>query len=186
MHIDTNTLLSQLKESTLNLIAKANVLASQTEQSLNWRPDKDSWSTLECLQHLNLYGNFYLPEIDKRIRQSRHRQPVATFKSGVLGNYFAQSMLPKEKLNKMKTFKNMNPINSALDKKIIEVFIAQQQQILNLLEAAGHINIIKTKTSISISSMITLRLGDTFRFFINHNIRHFQQIARIEQARVAS
>jgi hypothetical protein len=35
-------------------------------------------------------------------------------------------MLPKEKLNKMKTFKDKNPLNAVLDKTVINKFIDQQ------------------------------------------------------------
>ncbi|MNF05884.1 hypothetical protein D3C80_2057150 [compost metagenome] len=85
---------------------------------LNWRATAESWSVLECLQHLNLYGHFYIPEIGNAIAKSRHAA-TATFNSGWLGNYFANSMLPKAKLNKMKTFMAMNPIHSTLDKTVM-------------------------------------------------------------------
>ena len=65
-------------------------------------------------------------------------------------------MLPKEKLNKMKTFKDKNPIGSELDKKTIERFITQQEQILNLLDKSKEIDLNKTKTAISISKLIKL------------------------------
>ncbi len=55
-----------------------------------------SWSILECLEHLNLYGDFYIPEIKNRIESSK-TLPKENFKSRILGNYFAKSMLPKEK-----------------------------------------------------------------------------------------
>src|SRR5690606_40982799 len=107
--------------------------------------------------------------------ESSSTKTEKVFKRGWIGNYFAQSMLPKEKLNKMNTFKAMNPIHSNLNKAVIDVFIDQQNQILKLLTAAEHINLNKVKTSISITKMIKLKLGDTFRFMIYHNERHIVQ-----------
>ncbi|MGA4923361.1 hypothetical protein, partial [Bacillus subtilis] len=78
----------------------------------------------ECLEHLNLYAKFYLPEIENAIQKTKSKRQEE-FKSGFWGNYFAKSMLPKEKLNKMKTAKDKNPLNSKLDKNVIENFIAQ-------------------------------------------------------------
>ena len=106
-------------------------------------------------------------------------QPKENFKSGFLGNYFAKSMLPKEKLNKMKTFKDKNPIGSKLDKSTIDNFILQQEQILNLLEKAREVDLNKTKTAISISKWIKLKMGDTFRVVIYHNERHLVQANKI-------
>jgi hypothetical protein len=127
---------------------------------------------------LNRYGEFYLPEIQTRINRSRSK-PEKYFRSGLLGNYFANSMLPKEKLNKMKTFKVMNPIGSKLDIEVLDKFINQQRQTLDLLDSARNISLTKTRTSISISNLITLRLGDTFRVVVYHNQRHLKQASKV-------
>ncbi len=79
----------------------------------------------------------------------------------------------------MKTFKNMNPLNSQLDKKVIQEFITQQTEMLRLLDEARKISLNKTKTSITLSKAIKLKLGDTFRFVIHHNQRHLLQAERV-------
>ena len=89
-------------------------------------------------------------------------------------------MLPKEKLNKMKTFKDKNPLNAKLDKSVIDRFINQQIKLLDLLNQSRNVSLNKVKIKTSISSFIKLRLGDTFQFFINHIIRHLSQIDRIQ------
>lgn len=84
-------------------------------------------------------------------------------------------MLPKEKLNKMKTFQSMNPAGSQLGTEVLEKFLKQQEELLALLEKAKTVDLAKTKTAISISKLIKLRLGDTFRVVIYHNYRHIVQ-----------
>ncbi|PWN62689.1 DinB family protein [Chryseobacterium viscerum] len=178
MKISASKLLDELKELTHQYLQDAEKLLQKTEEELNFRASQDSWSTLECLEHLNRYGDFYIPEIANRISASKtSAKPL--FKPGLLGNYFANTMLPKEKPNTMKTLKAMNPIHSRLNKSVVDVFISQQKQLLELLEKAQHIDLEKTKTSISISKLIKLKLGDTFRFVIYHNTRHMEQIKRI-------
>ena len=75
----------------------------------------------------------------------------------------------------MKTLKVNNPLGSRLDKNTIDRFICQQKEYLELIETSKHINLTKTKTAISISKFIKLRLGDTFRFITAHNERHLLQ-----------
>src|SRR5690606_40886810 len=104
-----------------------------------------------------------------------------TFKSSWLGNYVAKSMLPKEKLNKMKTFKSMDPAGSDLNKNVLNRFIAQQNTLLDLLEAARKVSLTKTKTGISITPWLKLRLGDTFRVVIYHNLRHVLQAEKAKE-----
>ena len=171
-------LIQDLIERTQININKAEKFSSLSTEKLNWRVKKGSWSILECFEHLNLYGDFYIPEIKKRIEISKN-QTKENFKSGILGNYFAKSMLPKEKLNEMKTFKDKKPIGSKLDKNTIERFISQQEKILTLLDKSRGIDLNKTKTAISISKLIKLKIGDTFRVVIYHNERHLVQAEKI-------
>lgn len=166
---------------TKQLISQVEKLKNHDLETLRWRQNPSSWNILECLEHLNLYGDFYLPEIEKKIKASRTKSEE-NFNSGLLGGYFAKSMLPKGKLNKMKTFKDKNPLNAQLDKNVIEKFLKQQTQLLDLLDQSKNVSLNKVKIEISISSFITLKLGDTFAFFINHILRHLKQIEGIEAA----
>ncbi|GGG64621.1 DinB family protein [Epilithonimonas arachidiradicis] len=179
MTIPINQLFSELKIITENNIEFAESLLNQNNETLNFRASEDSWSILECLEHLNFYGLFYLPEIENRILETRFQETKSEFKSGILGNYFANMMLPKEKLNKMKTLKISNPIHQQLNRSVINEFINQQNKMLELLEKAKTVDLEKTKTSISISKWIKLKLGDTFRFVIYHNRRHIKQAENV-------
>ena len=175
MKTKSETLILELIEATRQNLNFAELLKAKSKSQLNWKENPESWSVLECLEHLNLYGDFYLPEIEKVIGNAKSKSdPV--FKSGILGNYFAESMLPKTKLNKMKTFKDKNPLNSNLNSDTIDRFINQQIKMLGLLDKARSISLNKEKTAISISKLIKLKIGDTFRFVINHNLRHIKQI----------
>jgi len=176
-------LINDLKHRTEAIIKEITPFKALSEEVLNHRNSPSSWSILECLEHLNFYGDFYLPEIDARIKQSQ-TTVNEEFNTGWLGNYFAVSMLPGEngKLNKMKTFKVMNPIHKKLSVNTIDKFLAQQQQMLELLERAKRMDLGKVKTSISISKWIKLKLGDTLRVVVYHNQRHVKQAANVLKA----
>lgn len=165
---------------TEKLIAEAEKLKTFDIDVLRWRADNSTWCVLECLEHLNLYGDFYLPQIETKINNAK-AVAEPEFTSGLLGGYFSKAMLPKEKTNKMKTFKNKNPIHSNLSIQVIDRFINQQKTLLLLISQSKKISLNKVKISTTISSLINLRLGDAFQFLINHNIRHFNQINRILQ-----
>lgn len=175
--MNAQNLLTELIQLTRKNIGEVEALKKLPIEQLHQKDNVTSWSSLECIAHLNRYGDFYLPEIRKQINASTYQQSDV-FKSGILGSYFAKSMLPKEKLNAMKTFQSMNPINSSLDKKTLDKFIEQQQEMLVLLEQSKNTDLTKVKTSISISKWIKLRLGDTFRVVIYHNLRHIVQAKR--------
>ncbi len=178
MKIESEVLIPDLIERTRVNLNDAVKLESFSLEALNWKEHPESWSALECMEHLNLYGDFYLPEFEDRISKSKF-DFVKEFKSGTLGNYFAKSMLPKEKLNKMKTFKDKNPIGSNLSISSIDRFVEQQKRTLDLLDKSRKIDLNRTKSSISISKYIKLKLGDAFRVVIYHNQRHIVQAQRV-------
>jgi len=178
MRFNADELLNRLIEQTRDIGAFANGLKLRSDLELRTRPDQHAWSVLECLEHLNRYGNYYLREIGEKMDRSHHGK-APYFKSGLVGNYFAESMLPAKKRNKMKTFKSMDPIYVPLDRTVIDTFIDQQREMLALLERAKDKNLNKVRTNISITRLIKIRLGDTFRIVIYHNIRHIEQIKRI-------
>ena len=174
MKFKSEKLIEDLIERTRNAMNDVEALLLLSNEKLNQKSDAHSWSALECIAHLVFYSDFYNPEIKKRMDNSRS-EPRPIFKSGLLGNFFSNLMLPKDNLNKMKTLKEANPLGSDLNKEILEKFKGQLKESLNLLNKARSKNLTKIKTGISISNMIKLRLGDTFRVVIYHNQRHLIQ-----------
>jgi hypothetical protein len=177
MKFNQRDLIANLVECTKRNINSVAQMQELGVDRLNLKPSSDSWSALECLAHLNRYGDFYIPEISRRIAHAENGDNEF-FKSGYLGEYFANSMKVKEKLNKMKTFKSMDPSGSQLSMDVVSTFLIQQRDLLDLLQIARSKNLTRIKTGISISKYIKLRLGDTFRVVIYHNERHVFQAQR--------
>jgi len=143
------------------------------------------WSMAECLEHLNLYGDFYIPVIRDFISQHSDVHPRRVFQSGFWGNYFAKSMKVNQAgtpAMKMKTFKDKNPIGMTIDRSVLERFIRQQENYLELLTLADRIDINLNGIPITITGLIRLRLGDALRFTIYHNERHWIQAERTKAA----
>ena len=133
----------------------------------------ERWSALECLEHLNLYGDFYLVEIEKRVITTPRKNVSTKFKSGILGNYFANLMEVKDgKITKMKSPKDKNPSRSSLSITTISRFLKQQERLVTLLNQCRSIDLSKTRAAISLTNLIKLRLGDTLRFYCYHIERH--------------
>lgn len=176
----TTDLLDKLTERTQSNLAAGQAFLALESSTLHQRPRPGAWNALECLAHLNHYGDYYLPEISRRIRETKHNQPTEMFTSSWLGNKFAAGMKPGEKTTKITTFKSADPRNYGKDFNYdtVNEFIRQQEAMLDLLQRAARINLTKTKTGISISNLIKLRLGDTLRVVIYHNWRHVEQAER--------
>jgi hypothetical protein len=179
MKFNSQELVQDLKQHTESNLQTAQEWLELPLKVLQFKPSAESWSLLECLEHLNLYGDFYLPEIRRQMENSPYQNAAPIFKSSWLGNYFAKAMLPKEPLNSMKTFREKDPKGSSLDQQVVQKFINQQQEMLELLQQARRVNLTKIKTGITLTQWIRLRLGDTFRVVIYHNDRHLVQAKQV-------
>ncbi len=174
MKMKTTAMIEDLIEKTRYHLNTAEELWQLPDEQLNQRSGPDKWSALECVEHLNLYGDYYLPELSKALERARPAKREE-FTCGWLGYYFAQSMIPRERLNTMKTFKNMNPLGSTLDRHVLATFRDQQNSLLQLLGKAAKLDLSGPRIPITISRLIRLKPGDTFRFLIHHNWRHIVQ-----------
>ena len=154
-----------------------------------FKTSASSWSANECLQHVNSYGRYYLPAIQKAIDKAATGS-TENFHSGWLGNYFTKMMMPKENgslATKMKSPKDHVPTKIRESHQVIAEFIDQQETLLNLLGKARHHDLNKMKVGISIAPFIKLKLGDVFMFLIAHLIRHGQQTDRaLNQSGIAT
>lgn len=180
MKVISHTYIEKLKGSAQEIITDAQELKKLTLIQLQQRPHENSWSALECIEHMNLYHEYYLPEIEKQITSSNH-PTTPEFKAGWFGNYSALNMLPKKKgkVNMpMKTFKNMNPHGQSVKLQVLDTFISQMKELMSLLEASKEVDLRKTKCTLTLRWM-KFTLGDTLHFMINHNIRHMIQIKKI-------
>ena len=162
------------------IVGRVETLRREPASTWVWREHPGAWNILECLEHLNLYGEYYLPQIEKRIEKTTVA-PDANFRPGWLGDYFAASMLPGPKMKKMKTFKDKDPRGTDLDALVFDRFFEQQGQLLELLRQSSRVNLGRIRIPTSISPLLRLKLGDTFRFYVNHMFRHLDQMERIAQ-----
>jgi hypothetical protein len=187
MKTSSKSLLSELTSLTTNLLKVAETqFLSLPKEALYRRPRPDSWSVAECLEHLAIYGDYYHSVIRQKMNEKKSLASQPLFQSGWLGKYFVEMIRLKNGVpaKKMQTKGSYNPLKQGkVRENIVEVFIQQQKEMLELLHKAQDANLEKIRIPISIAPFLTIKLGDTFRFVIYHNERH---LAQAEKAKVAT
>ena len=175
---NSQALLEDLQADVRQLVLIANKLKSEDPGVLLEQPAPGKWNVVQVLEHLNSYGRYYIPAIEKSLQQNKPATEL--FKPGFIGNYFTKMLAPSAKRTvkyKMNAPKDHRPSPHLDHQPVIRTFLEQQQTLLELLEKAKTKNIGRIRTPISISRFIKLKLGDTFRFLIAHEQRHFIQIS---------
>jgi uncharacterized damage-inducible protein DinB len=170
-------LIKELKEDVQRLQAAADHLKNTEKSKLVFVENDGKWSVVQCLEHLNEFGRFYLPAIEKTITV-KTGEKNAWFNSGFLGDYFTKSMKPKNVFdikNKMKTMKRFTFPNSLNVDTVMKEYIDQKIKLQHLLDTANDRDLNSIRIPITLTKMIKLKLGDIFRFLIAHEQRHMIQ-----------
>ncbi len=174
---NTKDLLSSLAKDLDALLKRIDAVKQLESTLLLTQPAAGKWSVIQILEHLNSYNRYYLPAIEKSLQNKQSFNPQ--FKSGWVGDYFTKMMMPGKDgkvANKMNAPQDHTPILQLDANKVLTEFIAGERKLMELLQNASTTDIAKLKVPISISRFIRLKLGDTFRFLIAHQQRHFIQL----------
>jgi hypothetical protein len=170
-------LIQDLKEDVQNLLAAAEHIKNSDGNKLIYQIDKSKWSIVQIIEHLNAYGRHYLPQIESALNENKTARD-AWFNSGFWGNYFTNSMKPTnvyEVKNKMKAMKAYTFPNSLNVDQVLNEYISQKHKMLELLDKSKNGNLNAIHIPITLTKLIKLKLGDTFRFLIAHEQRHMVQ-----------
>jgi uncharacterized damage-inducible protein DinB len=182
MTVPTRVLLQDLQDKTEKVLLSVHLFDALSFNQLCTKPANGGWSIAECLQHLNLYGHYYLPHIHAAMTPNNLWQSYDTiYRSTWLGNQFANSMLPGKsgEFNKLKAPKSKQPLSEQMPQTVLQDFYTQQDDYKKILASADAYNVNKAKTSISIMPVVKINLGDVLRFCVNHHVRHVQQAMRV-------
>lgn len=176
--INSNTLLELLQNDVRELLLQCTQLQHTDPALLIQQPTEGKWSVAQVLEHLNIYARYYIIAIEQKLHLNQSGANLV-FTPGWLGNYFTQLMKPaadNSLKSKMKAPSNAVPSAQPSAQAMLNEFITHQHHLLNLLQIARTANLDYIRVATTLSKLITLKLGDTFRFFIAHEQRHFLQI----------
>src|SRR4030095_3687905 len=92
MKFNSNAILDELQADVRRLILTVSYLQREDHELLLMTPGAGRWSVIQILEHLNSYGRYYLPAIEKSLRSDK--PPMENFTPGWFGNYFTKIMKP--------------------------------------------------------------------------------------------
>ena len=180
----TAALLQSLHNDVSSLLNVLNTrIMPQPPAALLKPPAPGSWSVIQCLDHLNSYGHYYLPQLEAALEKGERKGLAARpeFKSRWFGNYFTNLMQPKPDgalKSRMNAPRGHRPVPQPDAAMVLAEFEVQQQRLLQLLTRAQQTDIGRLRVPTSLTSLLKLSAGDTFRFLIAHEQRHMLQALR--------
>lgn len=155
------------------------------DDQLNWRPNADTWSVAQVMEHLVIINESYYPVFD-RIKKGANKTPLlgqVPFIPRTIGNMIEKSMQPMSR-TKTRTFPLWEPTQSRIS-NILERFRTHQSTLIAQLQGLETF----FNRSIVISSpanrYVVYYLDQAVTILLVHEKRHYLQACSIlEQQRL--
>jgi len=151
-----------------------------SQEELNWKPNAETWSIAENIDHLIVLNESYYSAFES-LQKGNYKLPfVARFGFVVtfFGNLILKSVQPDRK-KKMKTFKIWEPSKSSFTKNILNRFEEHQhrlkEEILKVQDQIKQNAIISSP----VNKNIVYKLETALNILITHEERHYEQANEI-------
>lgn len=156
------------------------LLDGLSDKQFNWRAGAGRWSIGECIAHLNVTGQMFLPGIDRCIKEARARKLFAdgTFRHSLLGGIFIRSIEPPAKL-RFKAPKLYAPLPEHLLAVAVPAFASLHEQFTRRIGEANGLNLRRVKVASPVNKFIKLTLGECFALLAAHERRHLWQARQV-------
>lgn len=148
---------------------------------LNWKPTAERWSVGQCFDHLLQSNDGYFPAIEEVLAGKKstlmQRMPILP---GLAAKLLIKYLDPAS-VRKLKAPKNFQPAESNISAGVIDDFVAQQNRLIEKMQATQHLDLKKIMISSPVSGAINYSLINAYRIIVVHEYRHFQQAKRVTE-----
>ncbi len=177
--------LERYEKSYLEARERARVLAGHlTDEQFNWKPAAKRWSVGECLYHVNVISEGYLPVLCDAVK-SADRGASEPFRYGWLGRKFIAAVTPGTKpvstAGSMKP-PRAEPSRSFLDRsETLRTFDESMTEFAALVRVAEGVDLARVKVRSPFLWLLRLPVGAFLEALGLHALRHLDQARRVTE-----
>ena len=161
----------------------AKTFVEQLEPGIfNRKPSPETWSIAECYDHIILYNELYLDQIDKGFKKAEISYEKEVYKPGFLWKRIFKWLKPpyKRKIGTLAPFDPADSDELNQHEVLDRVLRIQDQYLLRLQEARERSIDLGSKTARNpVLSFIRMSLSECFGVVDAHQRRHLWQATRI-------
>lgn len=167
----------EIDKITLN----AEMLFSELSgEQLNWKPNSQTWSIAQNLEHLIVVNETYYPVLSA-LKKGTYKKPfLGNF--GFIVSFFGKTVLnavKPDRKKKMKTFSIWEPRQSSVGNDIISRFKKHQTELQKQLSDANELLTNRIVISSPANKNVFYSLEMAFDIIVTHEQRHLEQAKEI-------
>jgi hypothetical protein len=168
-------LLSELRASDERAIALAGAM---TPAQLNWKPRPDIWSVGQCLEHLCVASEVYLPAISAALDNS----PTGIAQEitpGWFGRWFIRNYIePSAETKRAKAPRKIAP-GAQIDAAILDRFLENNEKLREVIDRARACDVNRIRFRNPFVPLLRFTVGTGFEILSKHEQRHLLQAERV-------
>ena len=152
-----------------------------TPLQLNWKPSQDVWSVGQCLEHLRVANEVYLPAMAASLA-ARRRGAVKDITPGWFGRWFIRNYIePSSKSRRARAPRKITP-GVRVDPHILDLFLASNQTARELVRLANDYDVNRIRFTNPFIPLLRFTVGTGLEIVSRHQRRHLLQAERVRQA----
>jgi hypothetical protein len=149
-------------------------------EQLNWKPTKDVWSVGQCLHHLYMTNEVYLPAISKAL-DGRPPSPVPGITPGWLGRWFIRTYIEPSPQSKRAQAPGKIAPAQQIDSSVLELFLRSDDVARALVRRAGVYDVNRIRFKNPLIPLVRFTVGTGLEILWRHQRRHLLQAERIRR-----
>lgn len=148
--------------------------------AFNWRPEARRWSICECLDHLIVSGEKYLPAIGEAIAAGREQRLLGEGpeKRGLIAGLMIRALEPPPSV-RFKAPGEFRPRAGQPAETVGQRFAGLQDEIEKRLHEAQGLDLARIKLRSPGVPLLRFTLGETFAILLAHERRHVWQAEQV-------
>lgn len=168
-------------ELTANDQTAGTLAANLTDEQLNWQPAPGSWSVGQCLEHLCLMNDVYLPAISAALKE-KPDSPVEQITPGWFGGWFIRNFAdPSPPSKRVRAPSKIRPA-ARVALRVLDRFLSGNKSCRQLLLEARSKNVNHIRFWNPLIPGLRFTIGTGLEILASHQRRHLLQAKRVRDA----
>jgi hypothetical protein len=156
---------------------------SLTPEQFNWRADPKRWSVGQCLLHIVLTAQQYLPAIERMIGEARTRQAsgAGAYRDGVLAGWLVRSMEPPPGMRIRTPSRAIEPPSAVHRDAVLAGFAAVHDDLECFIAACAGVSLVHARMSSPFTRLVRMTLRQALALNLAHSRRHLWQAWQVRK-----
>ena len=158
-----------------------NIAGALRPEQLNWQPHPGAWSVGQCLEHLRITNEVYLPAISAALKGRQHSL-VQEIRLGWASRWFIRNHIaPNLAGSRARAPKKIEP-GKQVQADILATFLRSNQGARELVGQASHYDVNALRFKNPFIPFLRFTVGTGLEIISKHESRHLLQAEGVKQS----